>query len=100
MQPSPRLPTDSVNLYCTQCSSQLGIFENEWIRLTASYMRPARPGQHFGTEVGQKIQVVPDGTSQQAARGCSMAEVFCKKCSAAVGRYCTAAPTVDQTHLV
>ncbi|RVX73506.1 hypothetical protein B0A52_02394 [Exophiala mesophila] len=91
---------DSVDLYCTQCSSHLGIFENEWTRLTAGYMRPARPGQHFGTEVGQKTQIVPEGSSQQAARGCTMAEVFCKKCSATVARYCTAAPHVDQRHLV
>lgn len=90
----------TVNLFCTRCDSQLGVFENEWTRLTASYMRPARPGQHCATEIAQKTQVVPSGVAQAAAEGCTMAEVFCKKCSTVVAQYCKAAPKPEQAQLV
>lgn len=90
----------TVNLFCSQCDNQLGIFENEWTRLTTSYMRPALPGQHFASEIAQKTQVVPNGGAGQAAEGCTMAEVFCKKCSVAIAQYCKAAPRPEQANLV
>lgn len=93
-------PSPHVNLHCTQCDSQIGIFDNEWTRLTSSYVRPAHPGTHFGTEIANKTQVVPDGVAQRALEGCTLAEVFCTKCSAAVGQYCKAAPAPEQRRLV
>ncbi|KEF54321.1 uncharacterized protein A1O9_09487 [Exophiala aquamarina CBS 119918] len=95
-----RPPPVFVNLYCSQCDNHLGIFENEWARLTSSYMRPTLPGQHFASEIAQKTQIVPNGVVGQAAEGCTMAEVFCKKCSVAVAQYCKAAPRPDQGKLV
>ncbi|KAK5056700.1 hypothetical protein LTR84_012232 [Exophiala bonariae] len=100
LQRTPHLKPVTVNLFCTHCDSQLGVFENEWTRLTSSYMRPARVGQHRATEIGQKTQVVPNGAVQQAAEGCTMAEVFCKKCSTPVAQYCKAAPKPEQAQLV
>lgn len=93
-------PLATVNLYCSQCDTQIGIFQNEWARLTSSYAHPAHPGTHFGTEVGYKTQVVPDGVLQRGVQGCTLAEVFCKKCSAVLGQYCKAAPTAEQRRLV
>jgi len=99
-RPSSRAPTPNVNLYCGQCESQIGIFDNEWIRLTSSYVRSKDDGTHFGTEIGRKTQVVPVGVSQRALEGCVMAEVFCKTCSAVVGQYCQKAPDAAKQHLV
>ncbi|KIY03567.1 uncharacterized protein Z520_00258 [Fonsecaea multimorphosa CBS 102226] len=90
-----------VNLHCLQCDSQIGIFDNEWTRLTSSYVRPVHPGTHFGTEVAtNKTQVVPEGVTQRSLEGCSLAEVFCTKCSAAVGQYCKAAPAAAQRNML
>src|SRR5271170_3657074 len=89
-----------VNLYCVQCESQIGIFENEWIRLTASYARSKEKGMHFGTDVGNRTQIVPSGVTQRAAEGCSMSEIFCKKCSNTVGQFCRSAPDKEKKHLV
>jgi len=90
----------SINLYCAGCEAQIGIFNNEWIRLTASYARSKDPGTHFGTEFGEKTQVVPAGASQKAAEGCTMSEVYCIKCMAVVGQYCTSAPNEEKQKLV
>lgn len=89
-----------VNLYCAQCDAQIGIFENEWIRLTSSYARSKERGTHFGTEVGQRTQVVPSGPTQRSAEGCVMAEVFCRKCSNMVGQYCKSAPDAEKQPLI
>lgn len=94
-----QVPAPNVNLFCSQCDTQIGVFVNEWIRLTSSYVYPAHQGKHFGTEIGNKTQVVPDGVFQKAVQGCTLAEVFCKKCSAALGQYCKAAPTPQQRRL-
>ena len=88
-----------VNLYCTSCESQIGIFENEWIRLTTSYAWPKQKGTHFGTEIGNKTQTVPPNSVQNVAEGCEMADVFCCSCHATVGRYCKAAPSKEQQYL-
>jgi hypothetical protein len=93
-------PLPNANLYCSQCDTQIGIFHNEWVRLTSSYVYAAHRGTHLATEIANKTQVVPEGVSQTAVEGCTMAEVFCKKCSAAVGQYCKAAPTTEQSRLV
>lgn len=90
----------SVNLYCAQCQAQIGIFDNEWIRLTSSYARSREKGTHFGTEVGQRTQIVPGGPSPRSAEGCEMAEVFCRKCSNMVGQYCKKAPDASKQPLV
>ncbi|OAP63254.1 hypothetical protein AYL99_02481 [Fonsecaea erecta] len=105
MTPSARRMSHSasphVNLHCLQCDSQIGIFANEWIRLTSSFVHPAHPGTHFGTEIAtNKTQVVPEGVVQQALEGCTLAEVFCTKCSAAVGHYCKAIPTAAQRNML
>ena len=88
-----------VNLYCTSCEAQIGIFENEWIRLTTSYAWPKQKGTHFGTEIGNKTQIVPPGGVRDAAEGCEMADVFCCSCHATVGRYCKTAPSKEQQYL-
>ncbi|KIX01479.1 uncharacterized protein Z518_09205 [Rhinocladiella mackenziei CBS 650.93] len=95
-----QIPSSTVYLHCSQCNSQIGIFENEWTRLTSSYVLSVHPGTHFGTEVAHKTKVVPEGVSQRAVEGCTLAEVFCKKCSAAVGQYCKATATSAQRALV
>lgn len=89
-----------VNLYCVSCESQIGIFDNEWIRLTASYARSKEKGIHFATDVGNKTQTVPSGPAQRAAEGCVMSEVFCQKCHNTVGQYCRSAPSLDKEYLV
>ncbi|KAK5211868.1 hypothetical protein LTR07_001715 [Exophiala xenobiotica] len=93
-------PSPNVNLFCSQCDTQVGVFANEWTRLTSSYVYPAHQGKHFGTEIGNKTQVVPEGALQRAVQGCTLAEVFCKKCSAALGQYCKAAPTPEQRRMI
>ncbi|KAK6367883.1 hypothetical protein LTS17_010035 [Exophiala oligosperma] len=98
-QVPPTAAAPNVNLFCSQCDTQIGVFVNEWTRLTSSYVYPNHQGKHFGTEIGNKTQVVPDGVSQKAVQGCTLAEVFCKKCSAALGQYCKAAPTPQQRYL-
>jgi RNase P subunit RPR2 len=95
-----QVPSTTVNLHCNQCNNHLGSFENEWIRLTTSYVRCAQPGTHLGTEVGNKTQVVPNGVAQQAAEGCTMADVFCKNCSTTVAQYCKATSTPEQSKLM
>ena len=89
-----------VHLCCEQCNSQIGTFENEWIRLTSSYARAKSNGRHIGTEIGNRIRDVPAGVTQKAAEGCGMAEVFCRECSNRVGQYCKSAPTPDKQSLV
>ena len=96
---SQALPPN-VNLYCLNCDSQIGIFDNEWIRLTSTYARPRGKGTHFGTEAGKKVKVVPQGQAQKAAEGCEMSEVFCVRCSSLVGQYCRTAPDTGKRHLV
>lgn len=86
------------NLYCLQCESHLGVFENEWIRLTSSYARPKEAGTNFATDISTKTQIVPSG--QRIAEGCSMADVSCKKCAITVGQYCKSAPDADKRYLV
>ncbi|KIV77187.1 hypothetical protein PV11_09009 [Exophiala sideris] len=93
-------PIPNVNLFCTQCDTQIGVFANEWTRLTSTYVYAAHVGKHFGTEVANKTQVVPNGVLQKAVEGCTTAEVFCKNCSAGVGQYCKAAPTAEQRRLI
>ncbi|EXJ78025.1 hypothetical protein A1O3_09185 [Capronia epimyces CBS 606.96] len=90
----------NVNLNCARCNNPVGVFDNEWIRLTSSYVRPAQPGTHFGTEVARRTQVVPDGATQPALQGCTLSEVSCKKCSTPVGQFCKAAPTREQECLI
>ena len=89
-----------VNLYCLTCEAQIGIFDNEWIRLTSSYARSKEDGLHFGTDLGNKAQVVPSGVAQKAAAGCTMVEVFCNTCHNIVGQNCKKAPTKDKVCLV
>lgn len=97
----PQALPPAVNLHCLQCDAQIGAFDNnEWIRLTSSYVRSARPGTHLATEVAKRTQVVPDGVPHRAVEGCTLAEVFCMNCSATVGQYCISAPTPAQRHLV
>ncbi|KAK5940536.1 hypothetical protein PMZ80_006952 [Knufia obscura] len=93
-------PPPNTNLYCAQCDSQIGIFENEWENLTSSYAKPKEKGISFGLEVGEKTQIVPNGSAQKAAEGCTMAEVFCKKCSTMVAQYCKSAPHPSKEYLV
>jgi hypothetical protein len=94
-------PSSHVNLHCSQCDSQIGIFDNEWTRFTTSYVRAVHPGAHFGTEVAlNKTQVVPEGTTQRSLEGCTLAEVFCTKCSAVVGQYCKAIPGPERRHML
>ena len=89
-----------VHLACHQCSTQLGIFENEWIRLTSSYARARNSGRHVNTEIGNRIQHVPAGVTQKAIEGCGMAEIFCKQCSNLVGQYCKSAPEASKQNMV
>ncbi|KIW23514.1 uncharacterized protein PV07_11706 [Cladophialophora immunda] len=90
-----------VNLHCLQCDGQIGIFDNEWTRLTSSYVRPVHSGTHFGTEIAtNKTQVVPEGVTQRALEGCTLAEVFCTKCSAVVGQYCKEIPAAAQRNML
>ncbi|KAJ9660801.1 hypothetical protein H2198_002340 [Neophaeococcomyces mojaviensis] len=93
-------PPPNSNLYCTECDSQIGIFENEWTHLTSSYARSQEKGTHFGTEIGVRTQVVPAGSAQKGAEGCEMSEVFCTKCSTVVAQYCRNAPDSSKQHLV
>jgi hypothetical protein len=93
-------PPPNVNLYCSHCESQIGIFDNEWIRLTSTYARAREKGTHFGIETGKKIKIVPEGQVQKAAEGCGMCEVFCTKCSSLIGQFCKTAPDADKQHLV
>ncbi|KAI1622654.1 hypothetical protein EDD37DRAFT_635551 [Exophiala viscosa] len=95
-----QIPAPNVNLFCTQCDIQIGVFTNEWTRLTSTYVYATHVGKHFGTEVANKTQVVPNGVLQKAVEGCTTAEVFCKNCSAGVGQYCKAAPTAEQRRLI
>ena len=93
-------PPPNSNLYCAECDSQIGIFENEWTHLTSSYARAQEKGTHFGTEVGVRTQIVPAGSVQHVAEGCEMSEVFCTKCSTVVAQYCRNAPDASKQHLV
>ncbi|KIW65572.1 hypothetical protein PV04_07819 [Phialophora macrospora] len=94
-------PSSHVNLHCMQCNNQIGIFDNEWSRLTSSYVRPVHPGAHFGTEVAaNRTQVVPAGASQRLLEGCTLAEVFCTKCSGVVGQYCKAIPGPERRNML
>jgi hypothetical protein len=94
-------PAVSVNLHCTQCDNQVGIFENEFTRLTASYVRAVHPGAHFGTDVNlNKAQTVPEGTTQAALQGCVLAEVTCNTCAATVGQYIKDVPSQEQMQLL
>jgi hypothetical protein len=94
-------PTGSVHLHCTQCDNQVGIFENEFTRLTASYVRAVHPGAHFGTNVNhKKAQTVPGGTTQAALQGCVLAEVTCNNCAATVGQYIKEVPSEEQMQLL
>ena len=93
-------PPPNVNLYCSHCDSQIGIFDNEWIRLTSSYARARDSGTHFGIETGKKIKTVPQGQAQKAAEGCGMSEVFCIKCSSLIAQYCRAAPAGEKQQLM
>ena len=93
MRRMSQAPSSHVNLHCSQCDSQIGIFDNEWTRLSSSYVHSVHPGAHFGTEVAMnKTQTVPEGTAQSKLEGCTLAEVFCTKCSGVVGQYCKAIP--------
>ena len=100
-RPSQVLPPN-VNRYCGQCDSQIGIFDNEWIRLTAKYARSKDKGTNFGTEVGHETKKVPDGVAEHLrfAAGCELAEVFCNKCSLVIGQYCRAAPSTASSFLI
>ena len=92
-----QVQSSRVNLHCLQCGAQIGIFDNEWSRLSASYVRSIHPGSHFGTEIAlNKTQTVPEGTAQRSLEGCTLAEVFCTKCSGVVGQYCKAIPGPDR----
>jgi len=93
-------PLSKTNLYCAQCDSQIGIFENEWEHLTPLYARPKEKGTTFDLVVGEKTQAVPTGSRQKAAEGCMMAEVSCKKCSTTVAQCCKSAPHPSKEHLV
>ncbi|KIW97604.1 uncharacterized protein Z519_01188 [Cladophialophora bantiana CBS 173.52] len=96
-----RSASQHVNLHCLQCDNQIGIFDNEWIRLTSSYVRPVHPGTHLGTEIAtSKTQVVPEGVTQRALEGCTLAEVFCTRCSAVVGQYCKAVPATARRNML
>ncbi|KAJ9615810.1 hypothetical protein H2200_001887 [Cladophialophora chaetospira] len=94
-------PSSHVNLHCLQCDAQIGTFDNEWSRLTSSYVRPIHPGRHFGTEIAlNKTQTVPEGTTQRDLQGCTLAEVFCTKCSGVVGQYCKAIPAPERKNML
>ncbi|KAL2406788.1 hypothetical protein ABEF93_008559 [Exophiala dermatitidis] len=92
--------TSKIGLHCAQCDNELGLFNNEWVRLTKSYVLAAKPGTHSGTEVGQKTQVVPNGALQQTVQGCTVVEVVCISCLATVGQFCKAVPTTEQEYLL
>lgn len=88
-----------VQVHCNACDSYLGIFENEWIRLTSSYARPVQQGVHYGTDISQNTRIVPTSTTHRSAEGCLLSDVVCQKCSTTVGQYCREAPTVEQHYL-
>ncbi|EXJ88656.1 hypothetical protein A1O1_05587 [Capronia coronata CBS 617.96] len=100
MSPVPAKAPGNVILCCAQCENHLGIYENNWIRVTSSYARPGRPGTLLGIKIGRKTQVVPEGASQRDLQGCTLAQLSCKKCSTVVGQYCKAAATPEQERLV
>ena len=93
-------PALNANLYCSRCVSQIGIFDNEWIRLTPTYAKARGRGTHIGVETGMKVKLVPLGQGQKTVEGCGMSEVFCMRCSALIGQYCRTAPNVEKEELV
>ncbi|KAL2444705.1 hypothetical protein ABEF95_017164 [Exophiala dermatitidis] len=92
--------TSKIGLHCAQCDNELGLSNNEWVRLTKSYVLAATPGTHSGTEVGHKTQVVPNGALHQTVQGCTVVEVVCTSCLAPVGQFCRAVPTTEQEYLL
>lgn len=89
-----------VNLYCKDCNSQLGIFNNEWIHLTPSYAAPKEKGKNFGTRIGDSTKKVPDGGVHKMAAGCEMAEIFCESCNMHIGQHCEEAPESKRSQMV
>ncbi len=90
-------PYKTVNLYCNTCDSQIGIYENEWIRPTTSYVIPKEKGTNFAINVAEKSQTA-DGKNIGALSGCALSEASCANCSKGLGQYCRTAP--GKEHLV
>jgi hypothetical protein len=84
--------TKMADLFCTVCDSQIGTYENEWIRLTSSYIIPKVNGTKFGIIVADEHRTV-DGKEATALHGCDLSEASCSKCSKAIGHFCRNAPS-------
>lgn len=97
---SKKVHSNKVNAYCNACQSQIGVFTNEWVRLTSAYARPKDKGASFDTRTGDTTRVVPDGVAHKMAAGCEMAELFCESCSTIVGQYCKSAPKGKREHML
>lgn len=93
----PPKMVDLVDLFCTACDAHIGTYENEWIRLTGSYVIPKVNGTKFGLLVADEHRTV-DGKEATALHGCDLSEASCSKCSKAVGHLCRNAP--GKPHLV
>ena len=86
---------NSVNAHCSNCNTQIGIYDNEWIRLTSSYVIPKAKGTQFGIDVADKSQTVT-GKSHELVEGCVLSEAHCQHCSKSLGHYCRDAPGKQQ----
>jgi hypothetical protein len=90
-------PHKMADIFCTGCDSQIGTYENEWIRLTSSYIISKVAGTKFGINVADEHRTV-DGKEAIALHGCDLSEASCSKCSKAIGHFCRNAP--GKPHLV
>jgi hypothetical protein len=93
-------PPTKVNIYCTHCHAQIGICNNDWVRLTGSYARPRDKGIEFATRVGENVRVVPEAAVHKLAAGCHMADVQCESCNTSIGQYCKDAPEVTRSQTI
>jgi hypothetical protein len=94
---APQSIPKMTDLFCNACDSHIGTYENQWIRLTSSYIIPKVNGTKFGINVADEHRTV-DGKEAVALYGCDLSEASCSKCTKTIGHFCRNAP--GKQHLV
>ena len=91
-------PRRGVNVYCSTCEFQVGIYENDWIRLTSTYAIAQSKGTYFATNVSDNRVTVQRGEAHKPAEGCVLSEAICANCSKVIGQLCRDAMDREKSH--